>query len=365
MTIIIEFAKINLNKFLKSGTCAFLRGYDTKDSKVSIPGTGISGFKTKIMEKKQTILIADDEFSARSILEKLITDQGYNVITASDGHTARENILRSNPDLIILDNYMPGISGNDICREIKSNPETRFIPVITLTGYTETPDKIEAIEAGSDDFINKPYKAVELLTRIKSLLKVKALYDELDSAEGVIFALARAIEAKDTYTQGHTERVSQFAILVGHHFGLSNDDQSYLFKGGILHDIGKIAVPDAILNKPGMLTDEEFAVIRSHPDRGEKICQPLNSIKSALTIIRHHHEKMDGTGYPDKLSGENIPVVARIMAIVDVYDALTTNRSYRAAMPQAKAFSILDNEADKGWWDKRILAEFKKLVVYV
>lgn len=317
------------------------------------------------MENKPTILVADDDINARQILENLILGQGYNVLTASDGTTARDKILKAKPDLVILDNYMPGLSGNEICREIKSNPDTRFIPVITLTGFTETPDKIEAIEAGSDDFINKPFKSIELLTRIKSLLKVKALYDALDSAEGVIFALARAIEAKDTYTQGHTERVSQFALLIGHNMGLSAEDQNSLYKGGILHDIGKIAVPDAVLNKPGKLTDEEFNIIRSHPDRGEKICIPLNSIKSSLSIIRHHHERMDGSGYPDKLSGDKIPLTARIMAIVDIYDALTSNRSYRAALPQEKAISILENESAKGWWDKAILAEFKKLVLTV
>lgn len=315
------------------------------------------------MNKIPTILVADDDINARKILEQLILDQGYNVITTNDGYTTRDKIFRSKPDLIILDTYMPGLSGNEVCREVKSNPETQFIPVITLTGYTETPDKVESIESGSDDFINKPFKSVELLTRIKSLLKVKALYDELDSAEGVIFALARAIEAKDSYTQGHTERVSQFAVLLGDHLGLSAEDQNSLYKGGILHDIGKIAVPDSILNKAGRLTDDEFEIIRTHPDRGEKICQPLNSIKSALVVIRHHHEKMDGSGYPDKLSGANIPQIARIMAIVDVYDALTTNRSYRAALPQDRAFSILENEAEKGWWDKNILLEFKKLVV--
>ena len=315
------------------------------------------------IEKTPTILIADDDHQALGILRQIMEGQGYNVITASDGHETREKVAASNPDLVILDNYMPGISGAEVCREIKSGEQTRFIPVIMLTGFTETPDKLESIEAGADDFINKPYKAVELTTRIKSLLKVKFLNDELDSAEGVIFALARAIEANDAYTQRHTERVSQFAMAVGHNLHLSEEEQNALYKGGILHDIGKVAIPDSILNKPGKLTDEEFTTIRTHPDRGEKICKPLNSIRSALSVVRHHHEKLDGSGYPDNLSGEQIPLTARIMAIVDVYDALTTNRSYRAALPQEKAFSILDDEARKGWWDKSLIKEFKKLVV--
>ncbi len=314
------------------------------------------------IERIPTILIADDDPQAVNILKQIMLAQGYNVVTAADGYATREKLAEVNPDLVILDNYMPGLSGNEVCREIKSNPKTRLIPVIMLTGYTETPEKIEAIESGADDFINKPYKAVELTTRIKSLLKMKFLNDELDSAEGVIFALARAIEAKDSYTQGHTERVSQFALVVGHHLGLSQEEQSALYKGGILHDIGKIAIPDVVLNKPGRLTDEEFATIRTHPDRGEKICLPLNSIRTSLAVIRHHHEKLDGSGYPDKLAGSQIPTVARVMAIVDVYDALTSNRAYRAALTQEKAFAILDEEARKGWWDMPVLNEFKKIV---
>lgn len=313
-------------------------------------------------EHRQSILIADDDAQALAILQQIMLGQGYEVFTAREGTTALAMVQEKKPDLVILDNYMPGLSGSEICAAVKSDPKTRLIPVVMLTGYTETPDKLEAIEAGADDFVNKPYKAVELTTRIRSLLKVKALNDQLDTAEEVIFALARAIEAKDTYTQGHTERVSQFALIVAHHMKLSEEEQSALYKGGILHDIGKIAIPDAILNKPGRLTDEEFTVIRTHPDRGQKICVPLNSIKSALPVIRHHHEKLDGSGYPDRLAGDNVPVIARIMAIVDVYDALTSTRSYRVALPQEKAFSILDEESDKGWWDKGILKEFKRLV---
>ena len=232
------------------------------------------------MDKKPIILIADDDPQALGVLEQIMIGNGYEVITAGEGHAAREKIFSEPRNLIILDNHMPGISGSDICRQVKANTSTRFIPVIMLTGFTETPDKIEAIESGADDFVNKPYKSIELITRIKSLLKVKTLYDQLDSAESVIFALARAIEAKDTYTQGHTERVSQFAVILAHKMNLLEDEQNALYKGGILHDIGKIAIPDAILNKPGRLTPEEFTTIRTHPDRGEKICKPLNSMKA-------------------------------------------------------------------------------------
>jgi putative two-component system response regulator len=314
------------------------------------------------MHRTPAILIADDDAQALTILEQILRGQGYDVFAYHEGAAACHAIFEEKPDLIIVDNYMPGMSGIDVCREVKSHRETRMIPIIMLTGYSESQEKLEAIEAGVDDFVSKPFKVMELTTRIKSLLRVKFIYEELDSAEGVIFALAGAIEAKDAYTQGHTERVSQLALGVAHYLGLSEEDENALYKGGILHDIGKIAIPDAILNKPGRLTEEEFVTIRTHPDRGERICKPLNSIKSALTVIRFHHERMDGSGYPDHLSGNQIPVIARIMAIVDIYDALTSARAYRAALPQSQAFAILEAEAAKGWWDTTILAEFKRII---
>ncbi len=257
---------------------------------------------------------------------------------------------------------MPGLSGRDLCLRVKANQKTRLIPFIIITGYTSVEEKLGAIEAGADDFISKPFNALELLTRSKALLHAKFLNDQLDLSESVIFALAQAIEAKDAYTQGHTDRVSRIAILMGHHLALNEEDQKALYKGGVLHDIGKIAVPDAILNKPGPLNQGEFEQIRMHPAEGVKICKNLKSIQPALSIIRSHHEKCDGTGYPDNLSGEKIPLIARIMSIVDVYDALTSARPYKKALMQQEAFSILDQEAEKGWWDKNILAEFKKII---
>jgi putative two-component system response regulator len=314
------------------------------------------------MHRTPAILIADDDEQALSILEQILRGQGYDVFAYREGATARDAVFEEKPDLVIVDNYMPGMSGIEVCREVKQHRDTRMIPVIMLTGYSESQEKLEAIEAGVDDFVNKPFKVMELTTRIKSLLRVKFMNEEIDSAEGVIFALAGAIEAKDAYTQGHTERVSQLALGVGHLLGLSEEDENALYKGGILHDIGKIAIPDAILNKPGRLSDDEMITIRTHPDRGERICKPLNSMKSALSVIRYHHERLDGSGYPDHLSGNQIPVIARIMAIVDIYDALTSARAYRAALPQSQAFSILDEEAARGWWDTTILSEFKRIV---
>jgi len=315
------------------------------------------------MRNIPAILIADDDAQALGVLEQILRGQGYAVSAYHDGVSACEAIFEEKPDVIIIDNFMPGMSGTEVCRQVKLHREIRMIPVIMLTGYARSREKLDAIEAGVDDFLDKPFKVIELTTRIKSLLRVKRMNEELDSAERVIFALAGAIEAKDAYTQGHTERVSQLALKMGRFLELSEEDQNALYKGGILHDIGKIAIPDAILNKPGRLTEEELITFRTHPDRGERICKPLHSIKSALSVIRSHHERLDGSGYPDRLSGSQIPVIARIMAIVDIYDGLTSARSYRAALPQGQAFSILEEEAAHGWWDTAILAEFKRIVM--
>ena len=314
------------------------------------------------LKKKPVVLIADDDKETVKVLSQLMSGQGYEAVTVFDGKDAYNFVCDRKPDLIIADNFMPGLSGKDLCRRIKENPSTRLIPVIIITGYSSSAEKISSIEAGADDFVSKPYKAIELITRVRSLLHAKSLNDQLDSAESVIFALAQAIEAKDNCTQGHTERVSRLALLMGHQLALSEEEQKALYKGGILHDIGKIAVPDAILNKPERLNESEFKEIQVHPGEGEKICKNLKSIQSAIDIIRSHHERYDGSGYPDRLVGEEIPLIARIMSIVDVYDALTSKRPYKTALPQSEAFKILDREADMNWWDKKILSEFKKIV---
>ena len=261
-----------------------------------------------------------------------------------------------------MDIDMPRMNGIEVCRSIKNDPETRLIPVIMLTGFGDLENKIEALQAGADEFLNKPYNSLELFTRIKSLLRMKYFNEQLDNAEDVLFSMARAIEAKDVYTQGHVERVSNLAVELGAYLGLGEEEQDSLRKGGILHDIGKIGVPDNILNKNGPLTVEERMVIRMHPEQGARICEKLKSIRGAIPIIRHHHEKMDGSGYPDHLTGNEIPLLARILTIVDIYDALTTTRSYRKCLPHEMAMELLWEETNKGWWDKEIVAQFAKML---
>jgi len=283
-----------------------------------------------------TILVADDQVANRELLDELLTCQGFKVIAVPDGASALLELSRTQVDLVLMDVMMPTLSGFEVCEKIKANPETYLIPVILITALSDKRDRLEGIKAGADDFLSRPVDRIELLARVRSLLKLKYRTDELERAESVLFTLARSIEGKDPYTHGHCERLSDYSTRLGEHLGLSEDQLVALRRAGIVHDIGKIAVPDAILLKPGRLTEDEWKLIHEHPAVGERICAPLKSFRLVLPIIRHHHEKFDGSGYPDKLQGEEIPLTARVLQIVDVYDALTTDRPYK------KAFSITD-----------------------
>jgi putative two-component system response regulator len=233
--------------------------------------------------------------------------------------------------------------------------------VIIVTSSSTPENRIRGLEAGADDFISKPVDRLELVVRVRSLLRIKLYSDDLERAEAVLFALARSIEGKDPYTQGHCERLARYGALLGRSLGLPQEDIVALERAGIVHDIGKVAVPDAILLKKGPLTEEEMEVMRRHPVVGDTICRGLKSFARVIPIIRHHHEKLNGTGYPDGLAGEAIPLTARVLQIVDVYDALTTDRPYKAAFTPAKTLAIMESEVEKGWWDRKIFDEFRKL----
>jgi putative two-component system response regulator len=230
-----------------------------------------------------------------------------------------------------------------------------------MTGFANPNDRLEGIECGADDFLNKPIRRQELSARVRSLLRLKHFTDELENAETVLFSLALSIEAKDPYTEGHCARLSKYSVDLAEVLGLPIDQRIALRRAGIVHDIGKVAVPDSILLKPGPLTKEERRIMEQHPIVGERICEPLRAFRQVLPIIRHHHEKLDGSGYPDGLSGDAIPIAARIMTTVDVYDSLTTDRPYRPALSVKEAFSIMQQEVEKGWWDSRLVEEFKNL----
>jgi putative two-component system response regulator len=309
-----------------------------------------------------TILIADDSEANRDLLCDLLAIEGYNTICAEDGLHALRMLDTVSVDLALVDVLMPGMTGYDVCRAIKSRPETRFIPVVLVTGLTQLGERIEGIKAGADDFLNKPVNKEELLARVRSSLRLKEYTDELDNAETVLFSLALSIEAKDPYTKGHCERLSQYSVALAERLGLPHDQRLALQRAGTVHDIGKIGVPEHILAKRGPLTDAEWVIMREHPVIGERICSPLRAFRNVLPIIRYHHEKLDGSGYPDGLSGDAIPLTARILQVADVYDALTTDRPYRAAMKSEEAFSVIREEVRRGWWDGSLVDEFERII---
>jgi putative two-component system response regulator len=238
-----------------------------------------------------------------------------------------------------------------------------LIPIILVTASSAPENRMKGLEAGADDFLAKPVDRIELIARVRSLLRIKGYTDELERAESVLFALARSIEGKDPYTEGHCERLSVYGEKLGRELGLPPEQIDALRTAGIVHDVGKVAVPDAILLKPAKLTPEEIEVMRKHPVVGEDICKTLKSFKLVLPIIRHHHERRDGTGYPDGLAGDDIPLTARVIQVVDVFDALTTERPYKPALSIEEALDIMQDEVNKGWWDPEIYSTFRRIVL--
>jgi len=232
-----------------------------------------------------------------------------------------------------------------------------------VTGLTDSGDRIRGIECGADDFLSKPINKEELLARVRSLLRLKQFTDELENAETVLFSLALSIEAKDPYTEGHCDRLSKYSVALAERLNLPDELRVALRRAGTVHDIGKVAVPEHILLKPGPLTPEEWKVMKQHPLVGERICAPLKSFRHVLPVIRHHHEKLDGSGYPDGLKGEEIPLTARILQTVDIYDALTTSRPYRKALSSKETFTLMREEVERGWWDDSLVDELEALVI--
>jgi len=304
------------------------------------------------------ILVVDDNPDTMLLMQELLETRGYDVVTVPDAERAQVELLRQLPDLILSDVIMPGKSGYELCRELKENPVTRLIPVVLITGLSDREDKLHGIEAGADDFLNKPIFSEELFARVKSLLKLKEFTDELETAESVLCTLGLSVESRDPYTVGHCERLAENAANLGHHLGLDEDSIVALRRGGYLHDLGKSAVRDEILKKGSNLTPAEWAVMKQHPVTGENICRPLKSLCLVLPIIRSHHEHSDGSGYPDGLQKEEIPLLPRILQVVDVYDALCTARPYKPALNHDEASVTMRREAKSGLWDEELVNEF-------
>ncbi|MDA8084568.1 MAG: response regulator [Nitrospiraceae bacterium] len=309
-----------------------------------------------------SILVVDDIPMNLEVMEGLLYKEGYNVTTALTAIEALDILSRCKIDMAILDVMMPGMNGFELCQKIKTRFGNSFFPVILVTALDELKDKITGLEAGADDFLTKPFHTIELTTKIRSLLRLRKLQGELDHSEDIILTLAIAIEAKDLYTKGHSERVGTLSMEFASFLGLPGDDRRLLFKAGVLHDIGKIGIDNQLLHKTGDLGKEELNTIKEHVLIGETICFPLNSARDILPVIRHHHERWDGTGFPDRLKGEEIPFFARITAITDSFDAMVSVRPYRAPYTIHDALVVMENERAHGQWDPWLIERFIEMM---
>jgi len=295
------------------------------------------------------VLVVDDSEANRELIEACLAGVECRIQTAATGARALAIIQSNPPDLVLLDVQMPEMDGYEVCRRIKATPQGKLLPVIMITGLESVEDRVRALEAGADDFMSKPVERTELLARVQSALKLKAVYNTLDNAQQVIVALAAAVEAKEKYTQMHAQRVANMARVVGERLGLDEPELDVLYRGALIHDIGKIGVSDSILHKPGPLDPVEVPQMQAHVAIGESIVRPLRSTSGLLPIIRHHHERFDGLGYPDGLRAREIPRIARIVSVCDAFDALVNDRPYRMRRSTEEALAVLRAGAGTQW----------------
>ncbi|PAX48938.1 response regulator [Brunnivagina elsteri] len=311
---------------------------------------------------KPKILVVDDGAESRMTAVDLLAMEGYEVIEADCGAAAIALIAQKQPDLILLDVMMPEMDGFEVCQIIKQDEQTRQIPIIFITALNDKRSRVRSIESGAGDFLTKPFDRLELAARVKSLVQQKRLNEDIDHAEQVLFSIARAIESRDPNTGNHCERLVQLGKEFGEYLNLSYNQIRDLMWGGYLHDIGKVGIPDAILLKRGKLTSEEWEVMRQHVLIGEQICQPLRATRGVIPIIRHHHERWDGSGYPDSLKGDKIPYLAQIFQIIDIYDALSSERPYKPAYTPEEAIQIMTEETAKGWRNFQLMQQFTEFI---
>lgn len=308
-----------------------------------------------------TILIVDATEINRRLLRGMLKATSYRVLEAATALEALPVLEREKVDLVILDLMVPGMNALEFCRRVKSNRRTHLVPILILTSAQGIENEVAGISSGADEFLFKPLHPDVLRARVRSMLRNKAAVDSLEEAESILFALAQTVEQRDRYTGGHCQRLAAYSLALGTALGLGRRELQALRRGAYLHDIGKIAIPDAILFKQEPLDEDEWVLMQQHTIRGEEICRPMRSLAPVLPIIRSHHERWDGSGYPDQLAGEQIPLLARVIQIVDIYDALTTARPYKPPMSHEEALTRLDTECAWGWRDPELVSLFREV----
>lgn len=308
-------------------------------------------------KRPATVLLVGDLRANRDLLRAALQQDGYGVSTVETGEGALEAVPMLDPDVILLGVVPPGIDELEVCRRLKQAPATRLIPVVLASGRGRAA-KLEAMRAGADDVLSEPLDIDELRARVKSLVRFKRYTNELDAAMAVILDLALNVEARLPDTKGHCQRLARYATSLGRRIGLKEWQLAALHRGAFLHDIGNISIPEAILLKPDALTADEYAIIKRHPLIGDTLCGTMHALQAVRPIIRHHHERLDGTGYPDGLRGDTIPLMAQIITVADVYDALTNDRLFRYALSTEEACEELQEGVRRGWYQRDLVSEF-------
>jgi len=324
------------------------------DSKVSL----VNYFDSE----RPKVLVVDDHPSSRMTAVALLSVEGYEVLEADSGINALACVFQADPDLILLDVMMPGMDGFEVCLRLKQDQQTRLTPVVFVTALNDRRARLRGIEAGGDDFLTKPFDQLELSARVRSLIHQKRLNEDLDHAGQVLFSIARTVESRDPNTGDHCERLVTQGKAFGEFLNLSRADIRDLMWGGYLHDIGKVGIPDAVLLKTGKFTPEEWKIMQQHVLIGEQICKPLRTMKGAIPIIRNHHERWNGGGYPDGLIGDDIPYLAQVFQLVDIYDALTNERPYKRAFSPEESLQIMAEETAKGWRSPKLMRQFSEFI---
>ncbi len=291
------------------------------------------------------ILVVEDDPASRILMTHVLQNANYRVLALGDGEAALAAVGSERPDLVVLDLGLPGMDGLEVCTRLRSDPRNATLPILMLTARAQVDDIVVGLGAGADDYLAKPFRQPELLARIQSALRLRAALVRMETAHAVVASLANAVEAKDPITEHHCQRLAFLSARLTARLGLDHVAAETIAYGALLHDVGKIGIPEHVLTKPGPLDDDEWELMRRHPEIGERICRPLGAGASFLPIIRHHHERWDGGGYPDRLSGEAIPLGARIVAVADAFDAMTHDRHYRRARSVADALEEVQRGA--------------------
>jgi cyclic di-GMP phosphodiesterase len=309
------------------------------------------------------ILIVDDDLQVRGLLRRVLTSSGYAVEELGTASEALDRIRTEPPDLVLLDLNLPDRSGHEVLEAVRSDPATRLLPVVMITGGASSAERLRAQGEGVTDFLTKPFSSEELLPRVRALVLLKRFADEHEHAEKVILTLAKTIDARDPYTAGHSGRVAEYADRLAVRMGLEVDARIEMRRGALFHDLGKIVIPDVVLHKPGALTLEERSIVEEHPAVGHDLLSPMKTMRKTLPVVHSHHERLDGSGYPEGLSGSAIPMTVRIVTVADIFDALTTDRAYRAALSVETAFEILRDGVSRGWWDREAVEILEAVVL--